>query len=225
VPAAVLAVVMAALPEPVRAALRLLSLDGQPLTRLGEELADLLDSDVHVAVGSPVSTDGGAPHGASAGDATMELRMVDSRGRPLWRPFARTVVCSPATTGSVRSPRVTESRLLVAPHGTTASDVLSLDKGCKVVVTPAGLWLGPRDAEPPVLAMVRPPAPESVAVDLGLPRRPLADCLWDGLETLLGRLEPDVLARVVVHAYGDLDARDRERLVESSARHRFSMAS
>jgi hypothetical protein len=215
VPAAALAVVMATLPEPVRADLRLLSLDGQPLTRLGEELADLLDRDVQVAVGAPVGTDGDAPAGASAGDATVELRMLDAGGRPVWRPFARTMVCSPATAGRVRSPRVTESRLPAAPLG----------EDCEVVVTPAGLWLGPRGAEPPLLTMVRLPAPESVAVDLGLPHRPLADCLWDGLETLLGQLETDVLERVVVHAYGDLDARERERLAEFSARHRFSMAS
>ncbi|SNX88350.1 hypothetical protein SAMN06272735_8792 [Streptomyces sp. TLI_55] len=225
VPAAALAVVVAALPEPVRAALRLLSLDGQPLTRLGEELADLLDSEVQVAVGAPAGTDSGAPSGASAGDAMVELRMVDSRGRPSWRPFARTVVCSPATVGSGRAPRVTESRPPAALRGTAAPDTLSVDGDCKVVVTPAGLWLGPHDTDPPLLTLIRPPAPESVAVDLGVPRQPLADCLWNGLETLLGRLEPDVLARVVVHAYGDLDARDRERLVEFSVRHRFSMAS
>ncbi|MFF4354447.1 hypothetical protein [Streptomyces sp. NPDC001530] len=228
VPAAVLAVVMAALPGPVRAALRLLSLDGQPLLRIGEELADLLDSDVRVAVGAPVATDRAVPNGASAGDATVELRMVDSRGRPSWRPFARTVVCSPATAGSDRSPHVTEWQVPADPRGTAATDGLSLgkdSKDCKAVVTPAGLWLGPRDAEPPLLATLRPPTPESVAIDLGVPDRPLAECLWPGLDSLLGRLEPDVLERVVVHAYGDLGTGDRERLLEFSVRHRFSMAS
>ena len=216
VPAAVLAVVMAALPEPVRAALRLLSLDGRPLLRLGERLADLLDSDVHVAVGAPVTPDGAAPDGASAGDATVELWMTDSRGRPSWRPFARTVVCSPGKAEGVRAPRVTEWQ---APADCTQSP------DCKAVVTPAGLWLGPRDVEPPLLALLRPPAAETVAVDLGVPGRALADGLWPALDTLLGRLEPDLLERVVVHAYGDLGPRDQERLLDFSTRHRFSMAS
>lgn len=221
VPAAVLAVVMAALPEPVRGALRLLSLDGRPLLRLGEELADLLDRDVHVAVGAPVAPagttrDSTAPAGASAGDAAVELWMTDSRGRPSWRPFARTVVCSPEKAEGVRAPRVTEWQ---APADCTQSP------DCTAVVTPAGLWLGPRDVEPPLLARLRPPAPETVAVDLGVPGRPLADCLWPALDTLLGRLEPDLLERVVVHAYGDLGPRDQERLLDFSARHRFSMAS
>ncbi|KUN18366.1 hypothetical protein AQJ23_39750 [Streptomyces antibioticus] len=237
VPAPVLAVVMAALPEPVRAALRLLSLDGQPLLRIGEELADLLDSDIHVAVGVPVDADGAAPDGASAGDAAVELRMVDSRGRPTWRPFAHTVVCSPATAESDRAPRVTEWQVPAALHDVGAPDGLSLGKGgkggtsghscqdCKAVVTPAGLWIGPRDAEPPLLATMRLPAAETVVVDLGVPYRPLTDCLWAGLEELFRQLEPDILEHVVVHAYGDLGTRGRERLLEFSARHRFSMAS
>ncbi|MBE8478057.1 hypothetical protein [Streptomyces justiciae] len=222
VPAAVLAVVMAALPEPVRAALRLVTLDGQPLLRLGEELADLLDGDVQVAVGAPVAPAGTTPAGASAGDAAVELWMTDLRGRPSWRPFARTAVCSPesvARATSVRAPRVTEWQ---APAN--CSELMD-SEDCKAVVTPAGLWLGPRDVEPPLLALLRPPTAEAVAVDLGVPGRPLADCLWPGLDTLLGRLEPDVLERVVVHAYGDLGTEDRERLLEFSARHRFSMAS
>ncbi|WP_331737554.1 hypothetical protein [Streptomyces sp. NBC_00019] len=215
-PAAALAVVMAALPEHVRAALRLLSLDGRPLLRIGQALADLLDSEVRVAVGAPVATDGGIPDGASAGDATVEPRMVDSVGRPSWRPFARTVVCSPD-----RPPRVTEWQVPAALRGTTAPDELSLGKDCKAVVTPAGLWIGPRDGEPPLLAAARPLTPEAVAVDLGAPHQALPDGLWPGLDTLFGQLEPDVRHHAVVHVHGDLGMRDRERLLELSVRHGF----
>ncbi len=218
-PAAALAVVLAALPERVRASLRLLSLDGRPLLRTGQALADLLDSEVRVAVGAPVATDGGLPDGASAGDATVELRMVDSGGRPSWRPFARTVVCSPD-----RPPRVTEWQVPAALRGTTAPDELSLGKDCKAVVTPAGLWVGPRDGEPPLLAAARPLTPEAIAVDLGVPHQTLPAGLWPGLDTLFGQLEPGIREHAVVHVHGDLGTRDRECLLELSVRHGFRTA-
>lgn len=224
VPAAVPAVVMAALPERVRRSVRLLSLDGRPLLGTGQAVADLLGADVQVAMGAPVVSDSTVPDGASAGVATAELRMVDAAGRPSWRPFARTVVCSAAADGGDRRARVTEWQVPAALGEGTGPDALTLDRYWRAAVTPAGLWVGARDSEPPLLATTRPVSPEAVAVDLGTPHRPLDEALWPSLDILFGQLEPEVRERVVLHVHGVLGTAGRERLLELAVRHGFRQA-
>lgn len=217
VPAAALAVVMAALPEDVRSALRMVSLDGQPLLRTGRDLADLLGTDVCVAVGAPVPRGGRDAVDALAGDATMEFGMTDAAGR-FWRTFARTVVCSPAAAAGAPV-RVTEWRLPAGLSGEAEQEVLRLGEHGIAVVTAAGLWVGSGGVEPPYAAVTRPYSRDTLAVDVGVPGGVLEESLLQGLQTLFERLESDVRERVVVHVHGVLGARHQGRLLELCARH------
>ncbi|MPY36576.1 hypothetical protein FNH09_36735 [Streptomyces adustus] len=220
VPAAALAVVMAALPTHVRSLMRLVSLDGRPLLRTGQELADLLGSDVRLAVGAPPADGGSCWEVVPSADTAAELGMTDAEGE-FWRPFARTVVCSPAGAGGERVVRVTECRMPPVLEGTTDRTAPGHTPIGRVVVTAAGLWLGPGGTSPPYAATVRPPCRDTLAVELGSPDRAFDEGLWKGLAVLLERLESDLRRRVVVHTHGDLAAKDRARLHELCARHRI----
>ncbi|WP_327425600.1 hypothetical protein OG612_43180 (plasmid) [Streptomyces sp. NBC_01527] len=218
VPVAALAVVIAALPERIRRLLRLVSMNGRALLQTGQALADLLGSDVRVAVGAPRLLDEGGLGGASAGDATAELGMVDADGR-FWRPFAQTIVCSPTVEGGDPRVRVTEWQVPPALRSETEPEALKLGEYSKAVVTPAGLWIGPGDSEPPLVAITRPSSSEDLAIDLGTPHQPLDDCLWPGLDGLFELLESEMRERIVIHVHGALDPQDHEHLLELCVRH------
>ncbi|WEP00783.1 hypothetical protein A6P39_042180 (plasmid) [Streptomyces sp. FXJ1.172] len=219
IPTAALAVVMGTLPEHVRGSLRLMFLAGRPMLRTGQEVADLLGCDVHVAVGAPLVSGGIVPDDASAGDAIADQYLFDAVGRPAWRPFAQTVVHAPAAGGDDRPIRVTQWRVPPVLAGGTEPDALSLGRHWKVAVTPAGLWVGPRDAQPPLLVTARPASADTVALDLGATHRTLDESLWPELDTLFEQLEPEVCVRAVVHVHGVLGTQDRERLLELTVRH------
>ncbi|MEU1268545.1 hypothetical protein [Streptomyces sp. NPDC005799] len=226
IPAAALAVVMAALPEQVRDALRLVSLAGCPIGRAAQEVADLLGCDVQEAVGAPVVSHADLADGVAAGDAAVDQYLLDSAGRPAWRPFARTMVHAPGG----RPARVTQWRVPPVLSGGAEPDALPLGRYWKAAVTPAGLWIGPRDTEPPFLATARPAQADTVALDLGVPHRAADaapwewDSLWPELDTLFGQLEPEVCVRAVLHAHGALGARDRQQLHELTIRHGLSQS-
>ncbi|MFJ6837923.1 hypothetical protein [Streptomyces sp. NPDC091209] len=219
VPAAALAVVMAAMPVQVRSLVRLVSLDGLPLLRTGQELADLLGSEVRLAVGAPRLDGGSSWDAASVPDATTELGMTDAAGG-FWRPFARTVVCSPTGQGGARAVRVTECRMPPDLGGTTAQPS-ELTAHSRAVVTAAGLWIGPYGSPPPYAATVRPPSRDTLAVELGVAERAFDQSLWETSALLLERLEPGLRRRVVVHTHGNLMAEDRARLHQLRAMHRL----
>ncbi|WP_329295820.1 hypothetical protein [Streptomyces sp. NBC_01455] len=209
--------VVTSLPKSVRGVLRLASLDGRSLLRTGQELADLLGSKVKVAVGSPAAIDRDETAGGLAGEATAELRMVDATGRS-WRPLAQTIVCSPNADSLDGLPCVAESRVPAALCSNTGSTALALGKWM-VVVTPAGLWIGPRDSEPPIVAMRRQPSPEKIDVDIEVPQLALDDSLWPSLDILFGQMEPEVRERIVIHISGAPDVQVWERLLEAAVHH------
>ncbi|MEV5176972.1 hypothetical protein AB0L10_39225 [Streptomyces flaveolus] len=219
-PAAVLAVVLGALPEQVRGSLRLVSLAGVPMSRTAQGVSDLLGREVDVAVGVPVMNGRAVPEGVSAGDAAADQYLLDEEGRPAWRPFARTLVHGPSMGEDNRPARVTQWRVPAVLSG-TEPDALSPGRDWKACVTPSGLWIGPRDAEPPFLVTARPARADAVAIDLGPwdSHGPLDDSLWPELGTLFAQLEPEVCVRAVVHVHGVLDARDDERLRGLTVRH------
>ncbi|MGW0876572.1 hypothetical protein ACWD3Z_39755 [Streptomyces sp. NPDC002740] len=112
VPAAALAVVMASLPDWIRQSLVLVSLNGQAMQGTGQAVADLLGSDVRIAIGAPVLTGRGiriddAPtmsgsegrDGDSVPRTTAEPRVTAIMGRASWPPFARTSLCTPTDGG------------------------------------------------------------------------------------------------------------------------------
>ncbi|MFF4903037.1 hypothetical protein [Streptomyces sp. NPDC001068] len=223
IPAAAVAVVMAALPEDVRGSLRLVSLAGRPVSRTAQEAADLLGCDVQVMVGAPVRRTVDLADGAPAADAATDQYLLDSAGRPAWRPFAQTVVHASATARDGGSVRVTQWRVPPVLCEGNGPDALALGRHWKAAVTPAGLWIGPRAAEPPLLAVTRPVRADSVALDIGVPHQVLDDTPWDSLwpelDTLLTQLEPEVCMRAVIHVHGFLGAEPRRRLLELTLRH------
>ncbi|MFI2378009.1 hypothetical protein ACH5AO_23545 [Streptomyces sp. NPDC018964] len=224
VPAAVPAVVMAALPESVREATRLLSLDVRSVVRTGHQVARLLRAPVRVGLGLPVMVNGALRDGASAGDATTELRTIDAGGVPSWRPFAQTVVCGPASGPDAARVRVTEWRVPAASlSGGTEPDALPLDRDWAAAVTPAGLWIGPRGEIPPSAASTRAVSADTVALDLGVDRGP-HDSLWRALDVLFDQLETEVRERAVVHVHGPLGAEGRKHLRHVTARHGVRLA-
>ncbi|MFE1265669.1 hypothetical protein ACFW5X_34830 [Streptomyces albogriseolus] len=223
VPAAVLAVVMAALPDSVRGTARLLALDARSVLRTAHRVADLMGAAVSVGLGMPVLANGALRDGASAGDATAELRTIDTRGMPSWRPFAQTVVCTPARGKSARRVRVTEWRVPAASmSGGTGPDELTLGRDWQAAVTPAGLWIGPRGGVPPLTAAARSVSPDRVAIDLSVDRGP-DNSLLHGLDVLFGQLETEVRERAVVHVHGCPGTEGQERLRRITARHGFRL--
>ncbi|MFF4902730.1 hypothetical protein [Streptomyces sp. NPDC001068] len=220
VPAAGLATVIAALPGRVRKDIRLLSLHGHSLVETGQEVADLLGTDVHVANGVPVVVEEGD---GEDGTGSTELYLVDGEGTPAWRPFAQTLTCAPATDGRRQGVRVTSWRAPAALLQGTDSGALPFGQTWKVAVTPAGLWAGPRSSEPPLAAATRTAGADSVAIELGAPRRALDDTLWPSLDRLFEELEPEVRERAVVHVHGVLGRNGMENLRRLTVRHDFSL--
>ncbi|MGW0513176.1 hypothetical protein ACWD1W_28695 [Streptomyces olivaceoviridis] len=223
VPAAGLATVIAALPGRVRKDIRLLSLDGRSLLETGQEVADLLGTDVHVANGIPVVVDGDDPETDEAGGASTELYMVDADGTPAWRPFAQTLTCAPAADGRGGRPLVSSWHSPAPLLKGARPDALPFDPTWKVALTPAGLWAGPRSSEPPLTAVTRTADADTVAIELGAPRRALDDALWPSLDRLFGELDPEVRERAVVHVHGVLGSKGMEHLRRLTVRHNFSL--
>ncbi|MGV9936477.1 hypothetical protein ACWDY4_39010 [Streptomyces olivaceoviridis] len=223
VPAAGLATVIAALPGRVRKDIRLLSLDGRSLLETGQEVADLLGTDVHVANGIPVVVDGDDPETDEAGGASTELYMVDADGTPAWRPFAQTLTCAPAADGRGGRARVSSWHSPAPLLKGARPDALPFDPTWKVALTPAGLWAGPRSSEPPLTAVTRTADADTVAIELGAPRRALDDALWPSLDRLFGELDPEVRERAVVHVHGVLGSKGMEHLRRLTVRHNFSL--
>ncbi|ALO99046.1 hypothetical protein SHL15_8078 [Streptomyces hygroscopicus subsp. limoneus] len=223
VPAAGLATVIAALPGRVRKDIRLLSLDGRSLLEAGQQVADLLGTDVHVANGIPVVVDGGDPETDEAGGASTELYMVDADGTPAWRPFAQTLTCAPAADGRGGRARVSSWHSPAPLLKGARPDALPFDPTWKVALTPAGLWAGPRSSEPPLAAVTRTADADTVAIELGAPRRALDDALWPSLDRLFGELDPEVRERAVVHVHGVLGSKGMEHLRRLTVRHNFSL--
>ncbi|MFF5552954.1 hypothetical protein [Streptomyces olivaceoviridis] len=223
VPAAGLATVIAALPGRVRKDIRLLSLDGRSLLETGQEVADLLGTDVHVANGIPVVVDGDDPETDEAGGASTELYMVDADGTPAWRPFTQTLTCAPAADGRGGRARVSSWHSPAPLLKGARPDALPFDPTWKVALTPAGLWAGPRSSEPPLTAVTRTADADTVAIELGAPRRALDDALWPSLDRLFGELDPEVRERAVVHVHGVLGSKGMEHLRRLTVRHNFSL--
>ncbi|MER7930264.1 hypothetical protein ABTY96_45370 [Streptomyces sp. NPDC096057] len=223
VPAAGLATVIAALPGRVRKDIRLLSLDGSSLLETGQRVADLLGTDVQVANGVPVVVDDVDADGDGTGEVSTELYLVDAEGTPAWRPFAQTLTCVPATDGRTGRAHVTAWRTPAELLQGTEPGALPFDQTWKVALTPAGLWAGPRSSEPPAATGTRVADADTVAIELGAPRRALDDALWPSLDRLFGGLEPEVRERAVVHVHGVLGSKGMEKLRRLTVRHNVSL--
>ncbi|MYS20671.1 hypothetical protein GA0115240_12214 [Streptomyces sp. DvalAA-14] len=206
VPADALADVVAALPAQVRGTVRLLPGDGRDLLPTGQQVADLLGIEVQVANGLPVLLDDGSPPDGSPWEqpirgTSARTMLLDADGNPSWRPYVEAVSCAPAA----KAPRLTGWR---APIGglrpAREPGALLLDRHWQVAVTRAGLWIGPQNASVPAVAAARPVEPDVMAIDLGLPGRPLNDStLWPPLQRLFAALQDDVRERTMIQVHGE----------------------
>ncbi|ALO99333.1 hypothetical protein SHL15_8383 [Streptomyces hygroscopicus subsp. limoneus] len=202
VPPQAVADVLAALPATVREAVRLVSADGSDPLPVGRQVAALLGVPVEVGSGLPLLvSDPARP--VPTGPLTPRTVLTDAAGEPTWRPYVEEVVCEPegdagATVrlGTWRPP-VSGLRPALEPGA------MILDRRWQVVVTRSGLWVGPNGGAPPAETVLRPVAPDVMAVEIGLPDQALPDTVWEPLERLFSALQDDVRDRTQIRLHGD----------------------
>ncbi|MGP3985821.1 hypothetical protein [Streptomyces sp. 3N207] len=187
--------VLEALPEAVRAHVRLVPAGSHDILRTGQSVADTLDAEVAVHTGMPLlSYDG-------AGTGTVRSVVVGADGAPRWWPFVEAVACVPAEEdASAPSPRLLRWSLPVTGRGSAENGSVALSDQWRVTVTRAGLWITDTDDGFPSAA-ARAVDPEGPAIELGHPGRPLDASLFPELGRLLAQLDPGVRARsrLLVH--------------------------
>ncbi|MGW3284592.1 hypothetical protein ACWDR3_08110 [Streptomyces sp. NPDC001002] len=242
VPPDALADVLAALPGSVRGTVRLASCDGSDLLALGQEVADLLGTEVQVANGltvlldephatapapRPAGRSRGAdesPWGGPGHGGTARTVLLDSDGNPSWQPYVRTVTCSPAETGA--APRISNWR---APIGglrpAPETGTLLLDGGWQVTVTRAGLWIGAQRASLPASSAARPARADLMAIDIGVPGGRLDTSLLAPLEHLLASLQDDVRTHTLIQLLGEPDPETLRALRRLAIRHDLALTS
>ncbi|MFC4035944.1 hypothetical protein ACFO3J_31440 [Streptomyces polygonati] len=227
VPADALADIMAALPAHVRGTVRLLPGDGRDLAPTGQQVADLLGIEVQVANGLPVLLDDGSAPAGSPWDRPIRggsprTMLLDAEGNPSWRPYVEAVTCVPATT----APRLTGWRPPIGGlRPAREPGALLLDRHWQVAVTRAGLWIGPQGAAVPAVAADRPVEPDVMAVDLGLPGRPLDDAtLWVPLQRLFAALQDDVRERTMIQVHGEATGDALRELRRLAVRHGLAVS-
>ncbi|MFJ5266786.1 hypothetical protein ACIQAC_40670 [Streptomyces sp. NPDC088387] len=241
VPADVLADVLAALPAAVRGTVRLVSADGGDLVAVGQEVADLLGIEVQVANGLTVLLEEGRPAvprvtrrakgdtpwgEPGQGGGTARTVLLDSDGNPSWQPYIRAVTCTPAEGGAPSAPRISSWRAPIGglrPGAETGA--LLLDKKWQITVTRAGLWIGPHHTEPPRSAAERPVRPDVMAIDIGVPGRPLDDSLLAPLEKLFTSLQDDVRAHTLIQLLGEPTQETLRTLRRLAIRHDLALRS
>lgn len=185
------------LPPRARSAARLIPGDGRDLLAAGQEAADLLGTEVEIVSGVPALLES-----ADGTETEPAVVLIGPDGEPSWRPYAEAVACLPAQDGRTPAPRIVRRRSPVAgsaplPEG----GALPLGDRWGVVVTRAGLWVGPREDSPPeALGLLLDP--DTMVVDIGAPGRPVDDGLWPVLDTFLDELEPAVVERTTLHVRG-----------------------
>ncbi|MEV7289970.1 hypothetical protein AB0O01_36390 [Streptomyces sp. NPDC093252] len=241
VPPDAVADVLAVLPAAVRGTVRLVSSDGTDLLALGQEVADLLGTEVQVANGVTVLLEEGpaaAPRpargarqetpwgdpGQSGGSPRTVL--LDADGNPSWQPYVRALTCRPTNGDVPAAPRIDNWRAPIGGLRPGADPgTLLLDKKWQVTVVRAGLWIGAHKAVPPRTAVERPVRADVMAVDIGLPGQPLDDSLLAPLEKLFTSLQDDVRAHTLIQLLGDPTPETLRALRRLAIRHEVALRS
>jgi hypothetical protein len=220
VPADALAEVIAALPGAVRGSVRLAPGDGGDLLPAGQGVADLLGIPVRVVTGLPLLLD--APSAPAGSPRTV---LTDAEGEPSWRPYVEAVTCTPAGGTDAGVPSLGTWR---PPIGGLRPGLepgaMMLDRQWEVVVTRAGLWVGPNGSAVPEDIAARPVSRDLMALDVGLPDEPFDPAVWEALDRLFAALQDDVRERTFVQLHGDCTADDLRDLRRLAVRHDLAVA-
>ena len=208
-------------PEWRRHPLRLVPAGAGDLLPLGQAVARDLGIDVEVLTGPPVDLSG-----TPRDPAGQRVMLLDDAGRPVWSPFAASVLCRPpGRDGVTPPPRPLDWRPPLA--GMRVADVeygvLRLGDAWRVAVTRAGLWAYPADADPEHfpdrLAAAWPTTAGILRVDVGTADRTLDDRVWPLLDELLGALRPGSRARLHLAVHGATTAEGEEAVRKLAARY------
>ncbi|MET9152629.1 hypothetical protein ABZX82_15375 [Streptomyces griseoflavus] len=196
------AAVLAGLPEAERARSRLAPGGRRDLLRLGQQVADLLGSEMEVLTGLPLLDDHAPP------GTPPRATLVGRDGRPTWRPFVSSVVCGPVdSAGRAPVPRPAGIHPPDWILGGGEPGTVRLTDRWQATVTRAGLALWAPDGPRP--GPVGPAVdPEVCAVELGMPGQPLDDSLLPALSRLLRGLGTGVRSRTTLLVRGRLLAGD-----------------
>lgn len=204
VPADALAEVIAALPAQVRGTVRLVPGGGADLLPVGRRVADLLGISVQVLTGLPLLLDDLQRADDRGRAATPRVVLTDEAGEPSWRPYVETVTCVPSDGGAASVPRLGAWRPPISGlRPGLEPGAMMLDRKWEVVVTRAGLWIGPNGLPVPEDVAARPVLPELMTVDVGVPGEALDDSVWEPLDRLFTALQDDVRERTLVRLQDD----------------------
>ncbi|WP_328723106.1 hypothetical protein OHT52_28830 [Streptomyces sp. NBC_00247] len=165
-----LATLLARLPAELRDRVRLAPGGGPDLLPVAQRVADLLDTEVTVCTGLPLSVPD------PSGDARRErIRLVSAEGEYTWPALLTTVSCAPVDAEAGKAgpdaqrpaPRPVHWLL---PDAVTGPDpepaVGRLPGGSYVVAVRAGLWVGDSPT-PPVAVRERPAEERAMRIEVG----------------------------------------------------------
>ncbi|MFD3558093.1 hypothetical protein ACFWVU_00210 [Streptomyces sp. NPDC058686] len=206
--------VLAALPDQVRRATRLVPWSGD-LLPVAKEVAHLLDTEVEVSGGLPLlldATDGGAPE--------SQTLLVSSEGDTTWQSYVESVVCGPLDGPGGRLKRWRPPIAGLAPGPQDGTYRLSDD--WQVTVKRAGLWVAPSSQD--TSAWERPVEAEVLAIDVGMPGAAVDDSLLPVLDAMLSKLEPSGRERAMLQIHADCTADQLTQLRRITVRHGIGMA-
>ncbi|WP_320773326.1 hypothetical protein [Streptomyces sp. CRN 30] len=184
--------VVTALPAATRTVLRFAPGGRRDVLRVGQDAAELADSEVVVYSGLPLLAEA-----FSRDHGTARSMTVGADGAPRWQPFVDSVICAPGAA----SPRLLRWSPPLPGPGNAQRGVVRLSDRWQVTATRAGLWISATDAEPPALA-ARPVDPQGPDIEVGRPGDALDRSLWPVLDRLLDGLPPGLSARARVHVHG-----------------------
>ncbi|MFD3941801.1 hypothetical protein [Streptomyces sp. NPDC058579] len=206
--------VLAALPDRIRRATRLIPWSGD-LLPLAKEVAHLLDTEVEVSGGLPLLLD--AADGEAPESRTL---LVSSEGDPTWHSYVESVVYGPqdGPGGRLKRWRPPLPGLAPGPHDGT----YRLSDDWQVTVTRAGLWVGPTGQD--TRAWERPVEAEVLAIDVGLPGVATDDSLLPALDGMLARLETSGRERAMLQVHAECTADQLTQLRRITVRHGIGLA-
>src|SRR5262249_32927108 len=124
--------------------------------------------------------------------------LIGADSEPAWAPFVEAVACRPyAADGSAPAPRPVPWRSPLSGIRRTDSAAVPLSDRWQVCVTRAGLAVGPRGDEPPVVG--RPVSAEQLAVEVNLRGAAADETLFTDLSRLLSEIGTDAREFVTLH--------------------------